>query len=333
MSNEIMQSESIAALASALAAAQSELKNPEKSEVNAFFKSRYAPLDVVLEAALPALTKQGLCVIQTTRKNGDGTILRTILAHKSGEWVAGEYPIMPVKNDPQGWGSAITYARRYAVASIVGIAPKEEDDDGNQASNPTVKKTRELKRPAPPISHYESDPEPPPEEDFPEVQPRPEAPPQGEEKTALMASFRTALKVFKAKGANEERVFAALGIKKVEEISEDRINWLRGVREELDRKMVTIDDVFPPIESVADKIRKLCLKLGHGDIEEARRICREASRTPPSEKNPKGASFAEPTDKISDGWLRATYGRLKEMVEHAEAQIVAANHEPSAAST
>lgn len=126
------QSESIAALAAALAKAQGEIKGAAKDTANPFFKSKYADLASVWEACRAELTKNGLSVIQTTDDGGNGITVVTTLAHSSGEWIRGRLTMRPVKDDPQGVGSAITYARRYALAAIVGVAP--EDDDGNAAS-------------------------------------------------------------------------------------------------------------------------------------------------------------------------------------------------------
>jgi hypothetical protein len=88
------------------------------------------------------LSKNGLSVIQTTAQAETGVLVETTLAHSSGEWVAGVLHVKPVKDDPQGLGSAITYARRYALSAMVGVAP--EDDDGNAASgkhsDPAVRK-------------------------------------------------------------------------------------------------------------------------------------------------------------------------------------------------
>ena len=128
-----MQSDSINELAAALAKAQGEMENAKKDVTNAFFKSKYADLASVIDAAKQPLAKNGLSVVQYTITNDAGdVVLFTQLNHSSGQWISGTYPIKPVKNDPQGMGSAITYARRYTFSAIVGIA--SEDDDGNAAS-------------------------------------------------------------------------------------------------------------------------------------------------------------------------------------------------------
>lgn len=127
------QSKNIAALAKALCKAQSEMKPALKDSVNPFFKSKYADLASVSEAVIPLLSRNGMCVIQTTDKEADGVTLVTTLAHESGQWIRGRLFMRPTKNDPQGIGSCLTYQRRYALAAIVGLT-SEEDDDGNAAS-------------------------------------------------------------------------------------------------------------------------------------------------------------------------------------------------------
>lgn len=127
-----MQSESIKELAAALAKAQGMLDHAKKDVKNEYFKSKYADLASCIDAAKQALSENGLAVIQLTDITDYGLILRTTLMHSSGEWVSGIYPIDPVKKDPQGYGSAITYARRYAFCAITGVAA--DDDDGNAAA-------------------------------------------------------------------------------------------------------------------------------------------------------------------------------------------------------
>jgi len=130
-----IQSESINELIKALSIAQGQIGNASKDSDNPFFKSKYATLASVREACKDALSKNGLAVIQHPIVSAQATFLCTTLGHTSGQWIRSFYPIKPVKDDPQGMGSAITYARRYALAAMVGIAP--EDDDGNAASGKT----------------------------------------------------------------------------------------------------------------------------------------------------------------------------------------------------
>lgn len=125
-------SEAIDQIATALAKAQGEIKGAAKDSTNPHFKSSYADLASVWEACRAALSKNGLSVIQTPDTTADGVFLYTTLAHSSGQWIRGVMPVRPVQDTPQGLGSALTYARRYSLASMVGVAP--EDDDGNAAS-------------------------------------------------------------------------------------------------------------------------------------------------------------------------------------------------------
>lgn len=128
------QSEQINALAAALAKAQGEIKGAIKDSKNPFFKSNYADLASIQDACREPLSKNGLCVMQTTDTDEHGnTYIFTTLAHSSGQWMQGKLKINPQKNDPQAVGSALTYARRYALAAIVGIA--QVDDDAESAMN------------------------------------------------------------------------------------------------------------------------------------------------------------------------------------------------------
>lgn len=119
-------------LATALAKAQAAMKPALKDSTNPHFKSKYADLTSVWEACRDALTKNGLSVAQVTEFDGEQTWIRTILLHSSGEQLEGRYPLRPVQNTPQGMGSAISYARRYALAAMVGVVA--DDDDGQAAS-------------------------------------------------------------------------------------------------------------------------------------------------------------------------------------------------------
>ena len=131
-------SPSIQNLAVALIAAQKELPTLFKDRVARTEKFSYAyiGLDIVMPAALKVLTAHGLGLVQTVGHDVQGgSTLTTMLIHESGEWVRDTQSLLLVKNDPQGQGSAITYARRYAVMSMLGLVA-EEDDDGNAASRP-----------------------------------------------------------------------------------------------------------------------------------------------------------------------------------------------------
>jgi hypothetical protein len=134
-------SESVAALASALAKAQAELVNPEKS-LTATIRSarpgeaertfRYAPLSGGLEIVRTTLGKHEIATMQTTAIDSVATMvnLTTMLAHASGEWIASDWPVCPVADlvNPQRMGAALTYARRYALFTLVGIAGEDDLD-------------------------------------------------------------------------------------------------------------------------------------------------------------------------------------------------------------
>lgn len=128
-------SEKFDAVANALTAAQSELKNPYNKADNPYFKSKYAPLHNILNDVRPVLAKHGLSVIQRPATSEDGSVgVETMILHNSGQYIVFEPFYMKLaKNDPQAAGSAITYARRYALNAVLGIAG-EDDDDGNEAS-------------------------------------------------------------------------------------------------------------------------------------------------------------------------------------------------------
>lgn len=122
-------------LATALAKAQGSIQPAIKDKKNPHFKSSYADLASVWDACRSSLSANGLAVIQTveTRTDIKESILVTTLAHSSGQWMRSEMPIITNKMDPQGIGSALTYYRRYSLASMVGVAP--EDDDAEAAQN------------------------------------------------------------------------------------------------------------------------------------------------------------------------------------------------------
>jgi hypothetical protein len=127
------QSEQVNEIAAALAVAQGKIKSALKGNVNPHFKSKYADLAAVKEACGDALSANGIAVVQAHGFEGERFILTTRLIHKSGQWLESQYLIKPVKDDPQGYASATTYARRISLSSMVGVVA-DEDDDGNAAS-------------------------------------------------------------------------------------------------------------------------------------------------------------------------------------------------------
>jgi hypothetical protein len=126
------KSDQINELAAALSKAQGTIKGAMKDTANPFFKSKYADLSSVWDACREQLFNNGLSVAQMPFQSESGIGMETVLMHSSGQWISGQF-VMPVsKADAQGVGSATTYARRYSLAAMVGVAP--EDDDGNAAS-------------------------------------------------------------------------------------------------------------------------------------------------------------------------------------------------------
>lgn len=133
----MQKSTSIANLAASLAKAQAELKNPAFDSTNPHFKNKFASLVSVRSAVIPTLNKHGLTISQFP-KCADGLAgCVNVLLHSSGEFLEDECLLPLSKNDPQGAGSAITYARRYSLQAIAGVVA-DEDDDANAASTPTA---------------------------------------------------------------------------------------------------------------------------------------------------------------------------------------------------
>lgn len=128
----MQKSDQINELATALSKVQAKIEGAKMDAENPFFKSKYATLYSVWAACRQVLTSNGLSVVQTCSiGENEGLVVDTTLLHTSGQWISGELAIKPAKDDPQGVGSAITYARRYGLAAIVGICP--EDDDAESA--------------------------------------------------------------------------------------------------------------------------------------------------------------------------------------------------------
>jgi len=112
-----------------------EVQNPVNGRENTFFKSKYAPMDVVLEATRPLMGKHGLTLIQIPTTHDGMVSIQSMVTHKEG--AAMIFPAIDgkaAKPDIQGLGSAITYLRRYSASAICGVVGANEDDDGNDAS-------------------------------------------------------------------------------------------------------------------------------------------------------------------------------------------------------
>ena len=120
-------SEQISELAAALAKAQGMMENAVMNRLNPHFKTKYADLAAVFDAARKPLAANGLAIVQTI---GDG-VLHTRLLHTSGQWIASAHPL-PTTGRPQEIGAALTYARRYSLSALIGMAA-DEDDDANTA--------------------------------------------------------------------------------------------------------------------------------------------------------------------------------------------------------
>jgi hypothetical protein len=144
-------------IASALVKAQKEFGPALKSSTNPAFRSRYADLSACVEAVIDALNNNDIFMMQPTHECDNGVIVETIFIHSSGEQISsGKLHVPATKHDAQGYGSALTYARRYSLMTACGIAP--EDDDGNSASKPKAAPAKPAAQPtkaAPPPAKIE----------------------------------------------------------------------------------------------------------------------------------------------------------------------------------
>ncbi|OFO55639.1 ERF family protein [Nosocomiicoccus sp. HMSC059G07] len=132
------KSESIKHISEAMAKFQGEVTQPKKDKTNPFFKSKYVPLENVVEVITDEAPKHGLSFFQSPCNDEHGRIgISTLVTHQSGEFIEFEPLFMKAeKNNAQGSGALITYLRRYTLSSIFGIT-SDEDDDGNATSAPT----------------------------------------------------------------------------------------------------------------------------------------------------------------------------------------------------
>ena len=128
----MQKSEQINELATALAKAQGAFEIADMDSENPHFKSKYASLGSIILAVKKGLTTNGLAISQMLVENEKGMALETTLFHSSGQWLSGAVPVMLDKQNMQGLGSAITYAKRYAIAAILGVVA-DQDDDGEAA--------------------------------------------------------------------------------------------------------------------------------------------------------------------------------------------------------
>ena len=202
----MQKSESIAELAEALAKAQGEMAAAKKDSTNPFYHSKYADLAQIVEAIRKPLSDNGLAISQLVQPDAEAAVIETILMHQSGEWLSSIIQLKPVKTDPQGIGSALTYARRYALGAIVGLAT-EEDDDAESAMGRDGLKS-EPKEPKPKPTKVSSAPQ--------------KAPPAPSSKASAYnklpeANFTEQLRTFwgslKQLGWTPEKVHERLGVK------------------------------------------------------------------------------------------------------------------------
>lgn len=120
-------------IAKAFVAAQKGFAPALKTSTNPHFKSKYADLAACVEAVIDSLNANGIALVQHTHECDGGVMVETVFLHESGESMSGGKLFVPAsKHDAQGYGSALTYARRYSIQAACGIAP--EDDDGNAAT-------------------------------------------------------------------------------------------------------------------------------------------------------------------------------------------------------
>jgi len=136
------QSESIIKIAPALLEAQKKIGSAKKGSTNPFFHSSYASLGDVMEACKDILNDNGIAILQPIGTDENGVYVETVLLHNSGEWVSNGMRIAPkTDSNPQDQGSAISYARRYSLQSMVFIPA--EDDDAERAVDRSTKKSEE----------------------------------------------------------------------------------------------------------------------------------------------------------------------------------------------
>lgn len=124
------KSDDISALAPALVAAQAEMPPIPKTGKNPHFRSKYVPLPDLLSHIRPVFAKHGLALVQTPSMAEQAGMVSicTMIVHKSGQWIEGEFDITADKNTAQGFGSAITYGRRYGAESMAGVSGTDDDD-------------------------------------------------------------------------------------------------------------------------------------------------------------------------------------------------------------
>jgi hypothetical protein len=143
------RSETVGTIGGALAKAQAAMKPALKDAQNPHFKSSYADLASVWEACRAHLTAHGIAVVQSPEADGKRVAITTLLLHGSGEWVSGTLAMVARDDTPQSIGSAITYGRRYGLASMVGVAPDDDDGEAAQGRGKDAPRQPEVRRDSP----------------------------------------------------------------------------------------------------------------------------------------------------------------------------------------
>lgn len=135
------KSETIGKIAAALVAFSGEIRSIEKDATNPHFKSAYTTLDHMIDETKPLLHKHGLTVMQFPGGDGEKVTVKTMILHASGEWIESEaLTLKATKLDPQGAGSAVTYARRYSYAAALSLSLGDDDDANGTSTPPTQPK-------------------------------------------------------------------------------------------------------------------------------------------------------------------------------------------------
>lgn len=166
--NQKTMSDTIASLAAALAKAQGQMRNASKDASNPHFRTKYADLASVMDAIREPLSANGLAIVQTVSQQESSVGVRTLLLHSSGEWISSELLVPLAQKTAQAVGSALSYARRYSISALCGVAQADDDGEAATAGSRRPERTppqEERPRPAPqPVQPQAETVEPVPEE-------------------------------------------------------------------------------------------------------------------------------------------------------------------------
>lgn len=217
-----LQSASINEIAAALTRLQMQLNHARMDAKNPHYKSKYATLESVIDAAKKPLADNGLSVFQGAIRVNGKDLLVTQLMHISGQWLRSFTPILNEKNTCQSFGSGLSYARRYGLSACLNIG--EEDDDGNEASAP---------RPAP-----QSPPEP---------QPKPEAkqPVKPGDRFGGSKKWDGMLRKFAKLGVAKEDILAKFKIPTLDSLTEKQVEELRWYSDQIASGQIPRAVAFP----------------------------------------------------------------------------------------